>query len=246
MGIKYAINERFFDRWSREMAYVLGFWFADGSVENAQHIRGRYLRVTSTDKDRIAIIRRLLQSRHTIVTMSPRSRRDKKRYLLRIGSHRMYQSLQKLGLYPRKSLTVCYPLVPSRFQSDFIRGYFDGDGCIFLERTRGTTGKRIVRRLTAIFTSGSKAFLHGLATKLSLTASVAKIPIRDSHRSFQLRYNTTDSVRLFSFFYKNTPKGLYVSRKFDIFAQYFQLRPSRVDTNIAEILYRCRRGHVVK
>ena len=27
---KYDINEDFFDVWSSKMAYVLGFWFADG------------------------------------------------------------------------------------------------------------------------------------------------------------------------------------------------------------------------
>ena len=27
---KHLINERFFDKWLLEMAYILGFWFADG------------------------------------------------------------------------------------------------------------------------------------------------------------------------------------------------------------------------
>lgn len=66
MGIRYAINERFFDEWSVEMAYVLGYLYADGSLESAPYIRGKYIRVTSTDEDRIVAIRRLLSSKHRI------------------------------------------------------------------------------------------------------------------------------------------------------------------------------------
>jgi len=33
MGIKYQINSDFFKTWTQEMAYVLGFITADGSLE---------------------------------------------------------------------------------------------------------------------------------------------------------------------------------------------------------------------
>ncbi len=49
------------------MAYVLGYWYADGSMEFSPHIRGKYIRVTSTDKDRIIAIKRLLKSGHRII-----------------------------------------------------------------------------------------------------------------------------------------------------------------------------------
>lgn len=57
MGVKYDSNERFFDRWNPEMAYVLGFMFADGSLEDASYLRGKYVRVSSTDKDRVVAMR---------------------------------------------------------------------------------------------------------------------------------------------------------------------------------------------
>ena len=43
MGLKYPVNEKFFDAWSSEMAYVLGFIFADGSLEDSPNIRGKYI-----------------------------------------------------------------------------------------------------------------------------------------------------------------------------------------------------------
>ena len=37
--------------------------------------------------------------------------------------------LFKLGLTERKSLKISYPNILAEFDKDFIRGYFDGDGC---------------------------------------------------------------------------------------------------------------------
>ncbi len=51
MGIKYQINRYFFKVLSPEMAYVLGFITADGSLEDASYLRGKYLRICSSDKE---------------------------------------------------------------------------------------------------------------------------------------------------------------------------------------------------
>lgn len=228
------------------MAYILGFWFADGSVEDTPSMRGKYLRVTNTDKDRIALIQKVLHAQHQIIRLPPTSKNGKPRYFLRFGSHVMFKSLLRYGMVPRKSLIMTFPPVPTRFFADFVRGYFDGDGCVYLERSRGSKGQIITRRLTLVFTSGSKQFLEELGRQLVKYAGVQKVPVRTSHRSFQLRYSTSDSVLLFCLLYKKVLPGLYLQRKFGIFAQYFQLRPLRVNRTIGHILDVVQHGHVVK
>src|SRR3989338_4130946 len=109
MGIKYFSNEQFFDTWTREMAYVLGYLYADGSLEDSAYIRGKYIRVTSVERGSIERIKKLLKSDHTIVKEIPKLPNRKNRYLLRIGSHKLYNSLLNLGLYPNKSLTIRFP-----------------------------------------------------------------------------------------------------------------------------------------
>ncbi len=246
MGIKYSINEGFFDTWSSSMAHILGFWFADGSIEDAPSMRGKYLRVTNTDKDRILLIREQLHAEHPVVRLSPTSIHGKTRYFLRFGSHAMFRSLIRHGLFPHKSLTMSLPSIPTRYFADFARGYFDGDGCVYLERSKGSKGQIITRRLTVVFTSGSKQFLDELARRFTEHIGIRKIPARSSHRSYQIRYSTVDSVKLFCLFYGNTHPDLYLRRKFAIFAQYFQLRPSRTNHEIVHILAVLKRGHVVK
>lgn len=67
-------------------------------------------------------------------------------HVLRIGNTILYERLTRIGMTPRKSHTMRFPVVPIRFIHIFIRGYFDGDGGVYIEfRTNGSLKKlRIV------------------------------------------------------------------------------------------------------
>lgn len=201
------------------MAYVLGFLFADGSLEDASYLRGKYVRVTNTDHDRIDVIKKLLHSSHTIVKTKAVGNR-KARYLLRIGSHALYNQLIRLGVTPRKSFTMQFPTIPKGFLPHFVRGYFDGDGCAHIART--ATG---ATRLLTIFTSGSKSFLKTLHRHLQAEAGITGNTLHahgSTEGAFQLRYFARDSIRLFVYMYpKQTPPDLLLRRKYDIFTRYF-------------------------
>jgi intein/homing endonuclease len=246
MGIKYQINESFFGTWNSKMSYVLGYLYADGSLDDLPHIRGKYIKVTSIDKITIKRIKKWLDSKHKITTLFslPTSNR-KDRYVLRIGSHKLYNTLVKHGLYPNKSLTVEFPFVPRAYLKDFVRGYFDGDGCVHIEMAKGKLQKKIIKRLVVVFTSGSKKFLNELLNAIQRTTGIKNGRVYISKRSFQLRYTTAGSIELFKFIYENTSQDMFLERKFKKFQQYFKLRPVRVDKGVENIL-ECINGHVVK
>ena len=234
VGIKYKVNEKFFDKWNPEMAYLLGYWYADGSIYPS--VRGSYLSATSVVKEIIYNVKKWLKSKHIIREEKPIWPNGKTKYSLRIGNKSLYKALIKLGLYPNKSLTVKFPYIPNRFLSHFIRGYFDGDGCVFLEMANGITRSRIIRRLSVIFTSGSQEFLKELCKTLGSKLKLKQTRVYKSHRSYQLRYFTSDSVKLFKFMYEDCRKNAYLKRKLNYFGKYFKLRPQRLDTEIEDIL----------
>ena len=68
MGVKYKINSDFFKFWTPNMAYVLGFIAADGSLEDTSYLRGKYLRICSSDIEIIEKIKVAMASEHKIVT----------------------------------------------------------------------------------------------------------------------------------------------------------------------------------
>lgn len=234
--------------WTPEMAYVLGYLFADGSMYKSA--RGSYINVTSIDKSTIEKIKSLLKSEHTIREVKPKivhfnhqskNYKTKTAYTLRIGNRALYEDLLRLGMYPNKSLTIGFPDVPTKALPHFVRGYFDGDGCVYLEKGKGLTQESILKRLSVIFTSGSEYFLTGLREKLEESMGISQGKVYNGNGAYRLRYNTKDTMGLFSFMYKNS-HGLSLKRKFDIFKAYFHLRPSRVDRNIEKVLKQI--GHV--
>jgi len=216
MGVKYFVDETFFETWSPEMAYVLGYLYADGSLEDASYLRGRYVRVTSIDRSSILQIRKLLHSKHTVV-IRKKEKPSRNQYFLRIGSHKLYDSLLRLGLYPNKSLTIQLPYIAEEFFSHFVRGYFDGDGCVYLEFGKGKTRKKIIKRLSVIFTSGSKDFLEQLSVCLSKRLQEPCHKVYTNRSAYQLRFRTSISIRLFSLFYKDAPLHNYLRWKLKIF-----------------------------
>ena len=224
MGIKYGVNEKFFEHWSHTMAYVLGYIYADGHLEDAPYLRGKYLRVTSVEKNNLLKIRKWLESKHKLLSRESYHSNGRIVYQLRIGSHKIYDDLVVLGLYPNKSLTIPFPKIPKKYLNGFIRGYFDGDGCVYLERRKNKKNKYIIKKLSVIFTSGSKKFLEGLCLCLKNEIDTKQDKIYNSHRSFQLRHNTADTIKIFKFLYKKSIGNAYLPRKYKIFKKYFNLK----------------------
>ena len=218
------------------MAYVLGYLYADGSLSDCDYIRAKYISVTSIDRDRIELFKKLLKSEHNIKTESPLTQSSHTRYTLRIGSHKLYSKLGELGLYPNKSLNVKFPKMPNPLLRHFIRGYFDGDGCVFLEKSIGINGQPILKRLIIAFTSGSGDFLKGLGQAINKIIFKKDFKIYGSHRSYQLRYNTSDTMKLYEFMYNNVHSDLFMRRKYNKFKEYLYLRPERITSIIKVIL----------
>jgi hypothetical protein len=242
------IKTEFFKKWSNEMAYVLGFLYADGDIVDATlSSRTQYIKFTSKDKSILYNIKKLLQSSHTIHFIPSRKRlsnngkvfKNSRLFYLKIGSKRMFADLKKIGLVPNKSKVIKFPpAVPDRYLNHFVRGYFDGDGCVYLQTAKGKRQKAIIKRLNITFTSGSKSFLQGLNSNLEKFVNLKQNKrIYNSNKAYQLRYSTSDTIKLFKFLYKNTARRIYLERKFKVFLKYFQMCPAKIDKDIKKILH---------
>lgn len=69
-------------------------------------------------------------------------------YRFLISSKDIVEKLKKVGLLERKSLICRFPNILETYNSHFIRGVFDGDGCIFISKKyKGTNRVTIVSNL---------------------------------------------------------------------------------------------------
>lgn len=224
--------------WSSQMAYILGFIYADGSLQNSPSIRAKYLRVSSTDKPVLVYMKNTLEAEHSIYTEKVPDG-SKEKFLLQIGSHKMYDALEKYGLTPNKSLSVLFPKVPAKYLAHFVRGYFDGDGCVYIEHKILKNGSRSPKRLRVIFTSGSRKFLEILDENLATKLHTKTCKIYYSSRAYRLIYNTSESIELCKFMYAYKAKdevGFSFDRKFNRFKKYLLLRSKKIDKTLQSIL----------
>lgn len=125
---KYKLNEDFFENIdSEEKAYFLGFIFADGYVNEKNNI----VDITIHNKDR-EILDKL------VLCLYPDGRPLKtirEKYIrLVINSKKIINDLVKHGCMQAKTFKLVFPKIPIKFEKDFIRGYFDGDGCVYISK----------------------------------------------------------------------------------------------------------------
>ena len=219
-------NKHFFKEWSPEMAYILGYFVADGCM--FVNPRGsHYIEFTSTDRESIQKIKTAMHSQHSIGEREYNNPNWKIGYRLQIGSKEMFRDLSNLGFQPNKSKVVRMPTIPKRFLSHFIRGYFDGDGSIFFGayKRNDRTTETLQFRITTSFASGSKEFLKDLQTLIlkntNLKGGCLSKKSKDKE-DFQLAFSTSDSEKMFQFMYNGATKDYFLERKFNKFQEAFQ------------------------
>ncbi|PIP23502.1 MAG: hypothetical protein COX90_02920 [Candidatus Nealsonbacteria bacterium CG_4_10_14_0_2_um_filter_38_17] len=213
-------NEDFFKKWSSEMAYVLGFILADGSLIISR--RGaKYVEIETVDGDLLNLIKEKLNS-DLKISERQRNKKWKKAYRLQIGSKEIFNDLLKLGIKPRKTGSETMPKVPMDYLRDFIRGYFDGDGSIWM----GYAHKNRLYptlALSLVFTSASDRLLGQIKRILE-----NRLEIKGSQRyygnAFRLCYSTFAAINLYNFLYGNGSSNLFLQRKKKKFEEYLKMK----------------------
>jgi intein-encoded DNA endonuclease-like protein len=202
------------------MAYVLGFLYADGNIVLTK--RGNhYIALYTADRKILEAMKRAMGSKHYVA-----ERRSDTGcvYRMQIGSKEWFDDLQTLGLTPNKASRMRLPNVPLTFIGDFVRGYFDGDGNVWVgdihtQRTRRT------RTLQVSFTSGSYEFLEALRTLLHRQGLQGGSLFRCHGGTYaRLTFSVTDALKLAEIMYNMRPK-LYLQRKKLRFDQFQTMRP---------------------
>jgi hypothetical protein len=214
--VKYNINHYFFNNYIKESAYWAGFLAADGNIGKAKS--GEYIRVRLylgiKDAGHLFKFKEALGSEHKVKEDHARSRASFEFY-----SKQMSEDLFRLyNIGPQKSLTYQPPYdIPEEFVKYFIRGYFDGDGCICETFTnkRSTTSSLIT---TCLGTNEFMYwFLYQIEQALNLTIPVELQPHISGKNTYIIKFNTNLSKAFLNYLYKNASKDLRLERKYQLY-----------------------------
>lgn len=127
----YPRNSKYFNEIdTAEKAYWLGVFFADGSVASKSNTIALGLK----DKEHIEKFKRAIGAINNKITETQDNRFSKEciMYSLAIRDKGLHDALISQGCVPDKTHAseLHIPKISDEYKWDFIRGYFDGDGCI--------------------------------------------------------------------------------------------------------------------
>jgi len=196
------VNEGYFNKWSPNMAYILGFILADGCITEGTY-RGYSdalkFGVHPKDIDILEKIKQELESEHKISL-------GKNAAHLCITSQKIVDDLKNLGISYRKSLREKIPKVPEKYTRDFIRGIVDGDGSISFDTRRGYPTLSVCGgRNTMQFIRDHFLLLLGINSKVGRRK-------KSKHYLYSIAYRANSAKSLIDYLYNNA--DLYLERKF--------------------------------
>lgn len=199
---------------SEEKAYWLGFIYADGWVSATDNTFELSLGLKDTKH---------LQKFADFMNHSNNVRiTDNYRCRFCVTDKHLKKRLIELGCIPRKSLILEFPSedqVPKQLLSHFIRGYFDGDGCIITKETS------CVKLVTSLL--GTENVLEGIKRNANIIANIR----HDARRHLSCKHfalSAGKSEIFLDYLYKDA--NVYLERKHNLYKNYLNITYGKNNT----------------
>ena len=216
---KIKINQDFFKTWSSDMAYILGFVVADGSIIKRRNGINSYIfDITSKDKNILQKIKYILKSEHTI-GIKYNSLKMSYNHLT-ICNREICEDLMGLGICPRKTYNLEPIKVPETYFADYVRGFFDRDGTVYIYDVNKSP------QIKSGFVAARSTFIKDFNKRLCKALKISEKSVhqmKDKRENTMVQYSVCfyidDSEKLAKFMYHDNPT-LYLNRKKEIFDQW--------------------------
>jgi intein-encoded DNA endonuclease-like protein len=187
-------------------AYVLGFIAADGCLTITKTKIYR-IEIELSDKD----LTHLWKLNEILTGGKNKIYRNKKggfgmgrKYSrLVVTSKVMFHQLLEFGLSPRKTFTLEPPKLRPHLIAHWIRGYFDGDGCLTQNKTRHGKWVPLIK---VIGTKSVVEFIRSFLSARGISSSIQK-----KGKMFELVCRGHQSIAMMRLMYKNA--SLFLDRK---------------------------------
>ena len=214
---KYNINENYFDSIDTpEKAYILGLLFADGHNELKKHTISMSL--IESDKDLLEKIRVILNSEKPLEFIDYSNKlfngsKCKNQYRLLLFSSHICKTLLNYGMISNKSATLYYPQINPKLNQHFIRGYFDGNGCMCFSQ-----GKHYIS--TIVSTSDMcNSISQILKQEIGIHSSVLDAPNKNGITKYVSISGRLQVMKFMNYIYKDA--DLYLDRKHQHYIEVF-------------------------
>lgn len=228
---KYYYDESYFEKIdTNEKAYWLGFLYADGCiVTDKRRNNSKHLELSLCKKDARHLKKFLYCLKSDAIVHFKKSKCGNKEYescRINIYNKKICEDLINLGCVPRKTYDLKFPsheIVSKKFLKDFLRGFFDGDGCI-----------NVSNNTIKLNIAGTLDMLQEIGHYLVENDIVISIPTlsKDKRKNslYQLWIYGVDNVKnVLDYLYKDS--SMFLDRKFDLYSSFYKNYVEEKDHN---------------
>lgn len=220
-------NSNWFEDWNENTAYFLGFWLADGCVSiNRYKRRGRvyaYKRIFINNTD-VQAIRVLSDIIGVIPSIKKKRKKEKTMMVLSWNSDQLFDWLFSFVGSTDKTNNMKW-FQQTSHMNHFVRGFFDGDGSIYIKSYKSRHGKSIVN-LASSFTASAPCclYLQDLRNYLTtiLGLSARKVTVNSKKTSSKLIYGQYDTMKLCEWMYAGA--SVFMDRKKEIWDSFDKVK----------------------
>lgn len=199
---KYTHNDFAFSKETPQSYYWAGFLAADGCIkERNKNTKIIALSLANKDFDHIEKFKSFCEAQEPIKQYDNYSS-------IHITSKQMANDLEKFNIVPRKTKIYKFPNINNNLEKHFMRGYFDGDGGISINKNLQAS----------ISIRGTKKFLEKYRESLVKNSNVNNVKIRLSSGIYIMQYCGNGNARkIFSWLYDGDD---YLIRKYKIIKNF--------------------------
>lgn len=195
---KYEVAHDYFENVnSEDKAYILGLLYADG----CNYISSKEVKIILEliDKDIVFKINNIIQPTKPVIH---KIRNTKDTYRICFQSRKMSQDLLKLGMTSNKSLNLTFPIIIEELYPHFIRGFFDGDGGVYVNK----------HTISVSFISNEEFLIALQNILISLGINKTKILKNTKSSAKYFAFSAKKDIEIFrNWLYKDA--NLYIQRK---------------------------------
>lgn len=200
----YEKNESYFSKQSHNMAWIIGFLAADGTVRsNNNSIK---IGLAKKDKEVLEKIKKELQIGNPITEYTSRKGYDVVELNWTCKQHK--EDLKSFSIVPNKTFILKPPYkLKKQYWIDYIRGYFDGDGSINLINNKDQ------KSLRWQVCSATPELLQWIVDYFAENGiPIVKIQVQQRKEPlYYIQYSTNSTKKIYSILYNESP--MFLKRK---------------------------------
>ena len=200
-------------------SYILGIILSDGCLSYDEHSKRYRITISMNDYEIIEFLRERFSPTKKLYSYKHPNGKDITYTFITTNDYDL-KYIKSIGIPERKSTIVNIPLIDRKFERHMIRGIFDGDGSVYVNKTKTKYNdiKREYKYINVSFTSGSYEFaveINEILHRNNINSHIVK-DSRQNHLCWYVKiYSKEDVVRFYLYVYLDCT--LYLKRKYNIF-----------------------------